>query len=246
MTSIANVYPDLSTPAIAVRLQARQPHTAMAAHVDAHGSDAARDLYTKAAEFDSRFFGGKLGPLVIEIASPASPAALATHEASTPEGVACVIRIAPSVVNAGQALAYDALLHEMVHVWQTVAEKREPGYQGHGPNFAEKCNEIGAVLGLPPVGVKGKGPKGVKLPDCAQWPLNVRPDGYYGTAPRAVKAVSRATKARKRAATVAAVAEPQTALERALAALSELTPSELDQMRSVMSSMPTTQLRRPR
>jgi hypothetical protein len=191
------VYPDLSSETTAIRLAARGPQLALKAHVDAHGSTAARDLYAKAREYDLAYFGGKLGDLMIEIASPASPSALATHEPSSPEGVACVIRIARSVVEAGDALAFDALLHEMVHVFQTVTDAREPGYAGHGPGFAAKCNEIGAQLGLPAVGVKGRAKRGEpKLPDCAQWPLNVRPEGYYGDAPRAGKAVARATKSR--------------------------------------------------
>jgi hypothetical protein len=47
------------------------------------------------------------------------------------------------------------------------------------PRFAAKCNQIGATLGLPPVGVKGRH----GLPDCAQWPACVRPAGYYPEAP---------------------------------------------------------------
>jgi hypothetical protein len=44
------------------------------------------------------------------------------------------------------------------------------------------------VLGLAEVAPKGK--RSGK-PDCAQWPLNVRPLGYYGESdPRAVKAES--------------------------------------------------------
>jgi hypothetical protein len=179
----------------AIRLAAREPHKAMAGHVDAHGSEQAKALYELAQLYDRQYFGGQLGALFIEIAAPASPSALATHQPVSPEGVAMVIRIAPSVVDSGPALAADALLHEMIHAWQRVADKSEPGYAGHGPEFAAKCNEIGAQLGLAPVGVKGR----ANLPDCAQWPLNVRPDGYYGEAPRAAKAVARATKARTRA-----------------------------------------------
>lgn len=208
-----------------VILSAREPHKAMAGHVDAHGCTEARDLYEQARRFDELYFGGTLGPLFVEIAAPASPSALATHQPRTPEGVAMVIRIAPSVVDSGTALAHDALLHEMIHAWQTVANKREPGYAGHGPEFAAKCNEIGKVLGLGPVGVKGRG----GLPDCAQWPLNVRPEGYYGEAPRAAKAVARAAKrpgsAKPRKAKPATVA-PASAQDVALAALLACTPDE--------------------
>jgi hypothetical protein len=222
-------YPDLSSETTMIRLAARGPQLALRAHVDAHGSEAAQKLYRQARAYDLAYFGGKLGDLMIEIASPASPSALATHEPSSPEGVACVIRIAPSVVEAGDTLAFDVLLHEMVHVWQTMSDKREPGYQGHGPEFAAKCNEVGAALGLPPVGVKGRAKKGaVALPDCAQWPLNVRPEGYYGDAPRAGKAVARATKARqpkaaRKSPAPAPVLDPMAI---ALAAMAALGPAD--------------------
>lgn len=239
------IYPDQSPEATALRLQARQPHAAMAAHVAQHGSDPARRLYEQARMYDKAYFGGQLGDLVIEIASPASPSALATHEFTSPEGVAMVIRIAPSVVDAGDALAFDALLHEMVHAWQTVSDNREPGYAGHGPKFAAKCNEIGQALGLGPVGVKGrtKGQDGARLPDCAQWPLNVRPEGYYGDAPRAQKAVGRACKSRatsgrqrpRSLGTHPSDVRP-TALERALAALAECGPDDLEAIRQLLAA----------
>lgn len=173
-------------------LGARNPHKAIVAHVNEFGSDDSQALYNLAAIYDRVFFAGSLGQVFVEIGSPGSPRALATHEARTPEGVACKVRIAPSVVDASPELAADALLHEMVHMWTTVVGLREPGYEDHGPNFAAKCNAIGKVLGLAPVGVKGRD----GLPDCAQWPLNVRPEGFYGEAPRATKAVAAATKTR--------------------------------------------------
>jgi hypothetical protein len=74
----------------------------------------------------------------------------------------------------------DAFLHETVHQWaHEVLDNLEPGYKGHGPLFAAKCNEVGAALGLPPVRpAKARG-KDRDLPSCAQWPHNVRPEGYY-------------------------------------------------------------------
>jgi hypothetical protein len=74
----------------------------------------------------------------------------------------------------------DVFLHETVHQWQhEVKGNLEPGYKGHGPLFAGRCNEIGAALGLPPVRpAKARG-KDKDLPSCAQWPSNVRPEGYY-------------------------------------------------------------------
>jgi hypothetical protein len=167
----------------------RAVHSAMAATVQAAGLDVAREIYETARQFNDQFFGGMLTALLVEITAPASPRALATHEPRTPEGVDCVIRIAPSVVADGPLTWKDVLLHEMIHVWQTEADKREPGYAGHGPEFAAKCNEIGAKLGLGQVGVKGRG----GLPDCAQWPLNVRPAGYYGESGRGAKVASKSS-----------------------------------------------------
>lgn len=203
-------------------LEARNPHRAVAAHVAEFGDDTAKALYLEAIKLNALYFGGKLGDILIEIAAPASPAALATHQPRTPEGLACVIRIAPSVVACGPNLANDALLHEMIHVWQTETDNREPGYQGHGPKFAGKCNEIGAVLGLEPVVHRAR--DGQK--DCAQWPLNVRPEGYYGEGKRAVKAVTRARKAKGTRRAGATVATQQSALDAALEACVALNSTE--------------------
>jgi len=173
-------------------LTARNPHNAIAGHVVTYGNESAQALYVLADVYDTLYFGETLGQVFVEIGSPGSPNALATCEFRTPEGVAAKLRIAPSVVADSAELAADALLHEMIHMWQAVSDNLEPGYEGHGPKFAAKCNEIGAILGLPPVGVKGRD----GLPNCAQWPLNVRPVGYYGEGPRAAKAVARATKSK--------------------------------------------------
>jgi hypothetical protein len=77
----------------------------------------------------------------------------------------------------------------MIHAWQhEIDHDREDGYRGHGPKFARECNRIAAmlyppvpvpadaeVIVVPPVGVKGR----EGLPDCAHWPMSVRPPGYY-------------------------------------------------------------------
>jgi hypothetical protein len=94
-------------------------------------------------------------------------------------GIQSRVRLAVKVFDHGHLFALDVLLHELIHAWQAeVVHDREMGYRGHGPKFAAKCNEIGAMLGLPPVGVKGRD----GLPDCAQWPMCVRPPDYYGPA----------------------------------------------------------------
>jgi hypothetical protein len=156
------------SPAAAAIVATRAVHRAMAQTVASNGQACSKELYTAAAEFNATHFGGLLTAIMVEITAPASPRALATHEPVTPEGVDCVIRIAPSVINSGTKLALDVLLHEMIHVWQAETDNREPGYAGHGPKFAAKCNEIGRV----------------------------RPAGYYGEEGRAPKAVAHATGAK--------------------------------------------------
>ena len=56
-------------------------------------------------------------------------------------------------------------------------DKAEVSYHGHGPGFAPKANEIGAVLGLPPVTVRNRG--GTADLVCAHWPHNVRDPAHY-------------------------------------------------------------------
>lgn len=80
------------------------------------------------------------------------------------------------------------------------------------------------------MGVKGRAKRGADpLPDCAQWPLNVRPEGYYGDAPRAGKAVARATKSRAPKSRAPRADAPQAALDPvalAVSAMSALGPVE--------------------
>lgn len=73
----------------------------------------------------------------------------------------------------------DVLLHEMIHQWQQeVTGAHEDSYHGHGRTFRDKCNEIGARIGLPRVGLKPR--RGVRaLPSCNYWPHNVRENNYY-------------------------------------------------------------------
>jgi hypothetical protein len=116
------------------------------------------------------------------ITQPSAARSLADYCSRDVHGLESRIRIAPRVFDqkahrwGGMLFAVDCLLHEMVHAWQTeIDEDTEDGYRGHGPRFAKKCNEIGARLGLPPVGVK----KRDGLPDCSYWPYIVRPADYY-------------------------------------------------------------------
>jgi SprT-like family len=211
----------------------RAVHTAMSASVRDRGVPQSQALYQAADRFNHEHFAGVLTAILVEITAPGSPRAYATHSPRTPEGVDCVIRIAPSTVDAGERLAHDVLLHEMIHVWQAETDNREPGYAGHGPKFAAECNRIGKALGLAEVGVKGRGraADGSALPDCAGWPLNVRPEGYYGDAPRAVKAVAAATKAK----TAPKVRAPkETAVDKALAAVAALSPADRAVVRAAL------------
>lgn len=207
----------------------------MAASVTARGTTQSQALYVAARKLNADHFGGCLTAILVEITAPGSPRALATHEPRTPEGVDCVIRIAPSVVEAGDRLAQDVLLHEMIHVWQAETDNREPGYAGHGPKFAAQCNLIGATLGLAPVGVKGRG----GLPDCAQWPLNVRPEGYYGEAVRATKAVAAARKAPKARAPKAAPAPAPLPVDVVLGLLGALSAEERTMIRGALDFLDT-------
>jgi len=126
------------------------------------------------------YFDGALASPVVLIASTSSPRALGDYCAQDPNGIASRIRISPRVADVSESYAADVLLHEMVHAWaQEVAGDVEPGYKGHGPRFAGKCNEIGAALGLSPVYARPRG-KLAGYPDCAFWPTNVRPAAFYG------------------------------------------------------------------
>lgn len=219
-------------------VNSRLVHAAMARTVETAGQELSKDLYAAFLEFNEKYFNNVLTARMIEITAPASPNALATHQPVTPEGVECVIRIAPSVCEAGPNFYRDVLLHEMIHVWQRETDNSEPGYQGHGPKFAAKCNEIGAKLGLPEVKCRAKG----EDKDCAQWPLNVRPEGYYGAHKRAVKAVTRARKpvgSRRSKRTVATQVAPN-ALELVLDLLPELNETERQLVASTLSAATVT------
>jgi hypothetical protein len=156
----------------------RAPHLATSAVVDAAGTDFARAVYSMFQRFNERFFEGELAAPLVLITLANSARTLGDYVARDIHGLESRIRIAPASAKRGLRFTFDVLLHEMIHAWQhEVDGQTEPGYRGHGPGFAAKCNEIGAVLGLPPVGVKGRD----GLPDCAHWPLNVRPADYYPT-----------------------------------------------------------------
>lgn len=142
-------------------------------------------LYTFFSAYNEAFFQNTLMQAIILI-TDCPLRALGDYCPADANGLRSRIRLQPKMwavpertenrVYIGR-LAADVLLHEMVHAWQyEMVGDLEAGYRGHGPLFATKCNEIGALLGLAPVSPKGRHGR----PDCAQWPMNVRPVGYYG------------------------------------------------------------------
>lgn len=150
---------------------------ALRSSIEQDGSDAARALIIAFDTFNAEFFDGALSKPAVLITEPSSPRAYGDHIARDDHGIPNRIRIAKRTIRKGSLFALDVLLHEMVHQWcEEVIEDSEPGYRGHGPQFAAKCNDIGEQLGLPRVAPKGKR---AGMPDCAQWPINVRPAGYY-------------------------------------------------------------------
>jgi hypothetical protein len=144
--------------------------------VDDGGAPIVRMLYAYYCAFNALFFLNALPDCTILLSPPSSPRALGDHCATDEHGLKYRVRIAPSLARRGELWIADVLLHELVHVACAKAGEDEPGYKGHGPKFAARCNAIGAIIGLAPVGVLGRG----GLPNCAQWPTNVRPAGYYG------------------------------------------------------------------
>jgi len=174
MTKRTNKKPE----AISVTAALRAPHHATAEVVELAGSEVAKMLYAAFRMYNAKHFDGELAQGLVLITNTGSSRTWGDYCARDVHGIDSRIRIAPKTLTRGERFAVDVLLHEMIHAWQSeIVEDTEDGYRGHGPGFAAKCNEIGAALGLPPVGVKGRD----GLPNCAHWPLCVRPDGYYGT-----------------------------------------------------------------
>jgi SprT-like family protein len=170
------------------RAALRAPHAATGQLVELHGEKPAKRLYAAFAKYNARFFGGALGSPLVLITQAQSARTWGDYIARDVHGLESRIRIAPKAVARGDLFAADVLLHEMVHAWQEeIAKDGEKSYRGHGPLFAAECTRIGALLKLPPVGVKGRD----GLPDCKAWPMCVRPAGYY---PEEYKAPTRKAK----------------------------------------------------
>lgn len=152
-----------------------------------HERAAPAGLYTLFDTYNAVFFSGKLLQAILLI-TDCPLRAWGDYCPADVNGLRSRIRLQPKLWTTANIrsdadwiylgrLAADVLLHEMVHAWQyEIDGDMELGYRGHGPQFAAKCNEIGALLGLAPVSPKGRHGR----PDCARWPMIVRPVDYYG------------------------------------------------------------------
>ena len=144
------------------------------------GAAMVRALHLTYEEINAHHFGGRLPPAAILVTRTQSPRALGDHISQDENGIRYRVRISPVAMRRGPRFMLDVLLHETAHI----DGDTEKGYQGHGPIFARRCNEIGATLGLAEVAARGARQG---KPDCAQWPINVRPAGYYGDEDEASK-----------------------------------------------------------
>jgi hypothetical protein len=158
-------------------MSSRKAHLAVAEVVHSQGSNDARKLYKLFHIYNETYFDDRLAAPLILITQASSNRTLGDYIPQDVHGFESRIRISPSVLKrGGMIFAKDVLLHEMIHGWShEVRCEPETEYKGHGPVFANRCNRIGKKLGLNPVGVKGES----TLPNCAYWPMNVRPKSYY-------------------------------------------------------------------
>jgi hypothetical protein len=164
--------------------------------------DFIRKLAEKWHEFNQHHFEGRLTPAYLAISEPRSPRADGDCSPYSGHGGRLQIRLRPSHVagtvnqgkvplpgktvrfmRPGHGIEYrerwlaDILLHEMGHQFEMEVLGTEGG---HGKDFCAICNRIGGELGLPPVVARRRQGDPKTLPICAQWPSNVRPEGYYG------------------------------------------------------------------
>jgi hypothetical protein len=111
------------------------------------GTDGAKFLYETFEALSRTLFGGELPRRRCSGRRPGRRA-YADHIAADEHGIRFRIRVSPSIVKHGAAFGLDVVLHEMVHAACSHLDgDAEPGYKGHGPKFAARCNAIGALLG---------------------------------------------------------------------------------------------------
>lgn len=166
--------------------------------IEANSVPAMRDVLLRLRghwhEVTAKHFGDAMAEPYITLTEPSKPSLLGQCCPVSSWGSRLEIRLRPSLLDgthpamangsgsaAGRfAFVADVLTHECIHQWQMeVTGQLEGSYHGHGPSFAGKANEIGAVLGLPRVAVRNRG--GSQDMVCAHWPHNVRsPEHYLG------------------------------------------------------------------
>jgi hypothetical protein len=151
-------------------------------------------LYTCFDEWNDQFYGGCLVVPYLMLLEPKAPRVYGDTSSYSGWGGKTQIRLRPSLligthphVHEGDEYAEgrfrviaDVMLHEMIHQYhQEITGEIEKAFHGHGPQFRDVCNRIGAAMGSPLVrSAKKRGPD-AHLPSCAQWPHNVRPPEYY-------------------------------------------------------------------
>lgn len=151
-------------------------------------------LYQNWETWNQTYFGNQMTVPYILLGTPRYPMALGSTQSISDFGGKMQITLRHSVVNGTHPhlingsqnmtgldrFLLDVFLHEVVHQYCfEVLGKPEEAEKGHGPVFADECTRIGALLGLPPVGPARSSKRAAGVPSCAQWPLNVRPQGYY-------------------------------------------------------------------
>ena len=170
----------------------KQIHDYSINKADGPYKDFIRGLGKAFDEFNALYFDNSLTPAHIAITQPASRHAVADCSLWSGHGGKHQIRIRENVIegtnkrfNPNHAIEnrwlyiLDVLLHEQVHHFaHEILDDYSESYGGHGVNFTKRANQIGDQLGLPHVVERTR--KDKSLPISSQWPLNVRPTGYYG------------------------------------------------------------------
>ena len=143
-------------------------------------------------EFNDRYFDGSLTPAFIAITAPKVSKAYADCSLWSSYGGKHQIRIKETVIegthndfNPNHAIEnrllfiLDVLLHEQIHQFLfEIKEDYSKAHKRHGGNYPVIANQIGDQLGLPHVFERTR--KDKSLPIASQWPMCVRPAGYYG------------------------------------------------------------------
>ncbi|MHB8204796.1 MAG: hypothetical protein ACYDHG_13965 [Desulfomonilaceae bacterium] len=173
------------------------PNTANQSLAEQNGPMRAccQELYEKWHAYNRDYFEEKLViPTYILLGTPTKPSVLGQYSTVSSFGGTSEIRIRPTLftgkhpsINAyapmegRKRFLFDVLLHEMNHQYaEEILRKPEDSFHGHGPVFRDQCNRISDILGITQrVRTAKKRGKDKDLPSCAQWPHNVRPDGYY-------------------------------------------------------------------